>query len=178
MRPSLFGRLRGTLGFAAFLGAIAVILIVLMFSPDLFSRSNVPDAPTPEPTLRPEELAGATGTVEVVLLIPLPGDPSAFLLSVDDPPNGVSGPGPIQRASGLPLGPHVAAMAARPGAASPATVVLDSVACQSDKKVPVAVEPAAAVKVQLTKPGEKITCVFQTSIISSIRSGTPTPGPR
>ena len=136
----------------------------------LIAHTEDPATPVPEPTLTAAQLNSATGSIEVVHLIPAPEDPASFTLSVDGP-SGTTGPGPTQTATGLSLGAHAVSVVPAANASLHGAVSLLGVICTSDKGVAVPAEPALAVVVHLTRPDEKITCVFQ----SSITPFAPTP---
>jgi hypothetical protein len=173
---AILRRLKSNVGFAVFLGVIALILVVLSGGESFFSRSDDPSTPTPEPILTTDQLASATGTIEVVHLVPAPADPGDFNLSIDGP-TGTAGPGPTQTATGLALGAHSVSVVPAAGATNKGPVSLLGVVCTSDKGVAVQVEPALAVVVHLTRPDEKITCVFQSKVTPIAPTPTPTAAP-
>ena len=167
-------RLRGAAGLAAFLGVITLILVLLSGGQSLIAQSGDPATSVPEPTMTAAQLSSATGTIEVVHLIPAPADAASFTLGVDFP-TGTAGPGPTQTATGLSLGAHTVSVVRASNANLQGTVSLLGVVCNSDQGVAVPVEPALAVVVHLTRPDEKITCVFQSSVTPAV--ATPTPAP-
>jgi hypothetical protein len=169
-------RLRGAAGFAAFLGVITLILVLLSGGKSLIAQSGDPTTAIAEPTLTTSQLSSATGTIEVVHLIPAPADAASFTLGVDAP-TGTMGPGPSQTATGLALGAHTVSVIPSASASQEGPVSLLGVICNSDKGVAVPVEPELAVVVHLTRPNEKITCVFQSSVTPAPPRPAPMPTP-
>lgn len=173
----LLRRLRRNGGLLAFVGVVVLILVALSSGQSLFAHTEDPATPAPEPTMSAAEIASASGTIEVVHLVPAPADATSFTLSIDAPPNGASGPGPTQTATRLSLGAHTVSVVPAANSILQGTVSLLGVVCTSDKGVAVPVEPALAVMVHLTRPDEKITCVFQSSVTASPPAPTPTASP-
>lgn len=175
-RTPFVRRLWGAAGFATFLGIITLIFVLLSGGQSLIAQSGDPATDIPEPTLTVAQLSSASGTIEVVHLIPAPADATSFTLGVDAPA-GTMGPGPSQTATGLALGAHTVSVIPTASASRQGPVSLLGVACTSDKGVAVPVEPALAVVVHLTRPDEKITCVFQSSVTLAPPTPAPTPTP-
>lgn len=155
---------------------MTLILLLLSGGYALIALSGDPATAIPEPTLTVAQISSATGTIEVVHLIPAPADAASFTLGIDAP-TGTMGPGPSQTATGLALGVHMVSVIPSAGASLQGPVTLLGVVCHSDKGVAVPVEPALAVVVHLTRPDEKITCVFQSSVTPGPPRPAPTPTP-
>lgn len=119
-----------------------------------------------------------TGTIVVRHAAPAPLADNAFTLSVSGT-NGVSGPGPEQRASAITVGQTRTVSVVGPETVNQGSVTgvvnVDRVACISDKRGPVDVPQAKSVQVTLVQAGETVTCTFQSSIAAGARTAGPTP---